>query len=513
MTKDEILSLDPYTARLTDKDIEFGMELYTEDAEEKAVFIREYSSFIGNVINTYGHKYYHEFHIINKKYLANLTAQPNPDKTFIGFLFIKEAEYFQNFNAYAEVVRNINSALELEEDLPIHFKAAALNCVVGALWNCNLYKESEKYMKKMEDLMESEEMTPLLKFTVGCNLMNGFAVLGDRIKTDYYYDLLKGFSREEVGDNFYCFLEIFKLSDEAKLNADSIPSQEYIEKLRESMKFIYPGNGIEEDYADIFIPIVKYVRGFAKDAKLVELCLKIIETTYSLPDKINIYMFMFKEFGMTKETEPVLYSRYYDALVSHYKMIAENRKHEITNEIMNEELAEKYRISAGTDALTGLGNRTSYEECLDEIAKQPEFPDNLYVVMLDLNGLKGVNDTYGHDAGDEFIRAAGECITKSLNSPGKVFRIGGDEFMAIVYNTPTGMDKFMEDLDAQCAAWKGSHNTPLSISKGFSQTRDIVALEQETRRERIEKMAKIADRRMYEDKKAYYERTGKDRRR
>ena len=77
----------------------------------------------------------------------------------------------------------------------------------------------------------------------------------------------------------------------------------------------------------------------------------------------------------------------------------------------------------------------------------------------------------------------------------------------------TMMDKFMEDLDAQCAEWKGSHNTPLSISKGFSQTRDIVALEQETRRDRIEKMAKIADRRMYEDKKAYYERTGKDRRR
>lgn len=513
MTKDEILSLDPYTAKLSDKDVALGMELYTEDAEEKAVFIREYSSFIGNVINTYGHKYYHEFHIINKKYLANLTAQPNPDKTFIGFLFIKEAEYFQNFNAYAEVVRNINSALELEEDLPIHFKAAALNCVVGALWNCNLYKESEKYMTKMEALMESEEMTPLLKFTVGCNLMNGFAVLGDRIKTDYYYDLLKGFSREEVGDNFYCFLEIFKLSDEAKLNADSIPSQEYIEKLRESMKFIYPGNGIEEDYADIFIPIVKYVRGFAKDAKLVELCLKIIETTYSLPDKINIYMFMFKEFGMTKETEPVLYSRYYDALVSHYKMIAENRKHEITNEILNEELAEKYRISAGTDVMTGLGNRYSYEECLDEIGKQKEFPNDLYVVMMDLNGLKGVNDNYGHDAGDEFIRGAGDCISNALGSLGRVYRTGGDEFIAVLHATAEKMNDFLVRLDDNTSNWKGSFGVELTISKGFSEVRDIIDIAQETGRDKVEKMAKIADRRMYEDKKAYYERTGKNRRR
>ncbi len=513
MTNDEILTIDPYTAKLSEQDIADGLRLYTRDSEEEALYVRQYSNFIGIVINTFGHKYYHEFHIINKKYLANLNAQPNPDKTFIGFLFIKEAEYFQNFNAYAEVIRNINSALELEEELPIHFKAAALNCAVGALWNCNLYKESEKYMNMMEELMEEPDMPVILKFTVGCNLMNAFAVLGDREKTDRYYELLKNLPRDEIGDRFYCFLEIFKLSDEAKLNSGNIPSNDYIESLKNCLKYIYPGNGIEEDYAEIFIPIVRYVRGFVKDSKLVELCLKIIETTYSLPDKINIYMFMFKEFGMTKETEPILYSRYYEALVSHYQMIAENRKHEITNEILNEELAEKYRISAGTDALTGLGNRYSYEECLDEIGKEPIFPDDLYIVMLDLNGLKGVNDNYGHDAGDEFIRAAGKCIVTSLNGIGKVYRIGGDEFIAVINSTPSKMNEFLEKLDETTAAWKGSSDVTLSISKGYSETRDVVALKQETGRERLDKMAKIADRRMYEDKKAYYERTGKDRRR
>ena len=117
------------------------------------------------------------------------------------------------------------------------------------------------------------------------------------------------------------------------------------------------------------------------------------------------------------------------------------------------------------------------------------------------------------DAGDEFIRAAGKCIVTSLNGIGKVYRIGGDEFIAVINSTPAKMSEFLEMLDETTAAWKGSIDVTLSISKGYSETRDVVALKQETGRERLDKMAKIADRRMYEDKKAYYERTGKDRRR
>ncbi len=513
MTREEILSIDPYSAVLSDEDVSTGIELYKDDADSDALYVREYSGFLGNIVNAYGHRYYHEIHMLNQRYLRNLEAQKTPDKMFVGFLYIKEAEYFQNFNAYAECLRNVNKAIELEDELPLHFLASALNIAVSALWSCDLYEDSAKYMAKMEALLMKEDLIPTLGFTMGCNLMNANAILGNRDKSDYYYDFVKKYSAEEVGINFYCFLEIFKLSDEARFNAGKIPSDEYIGRLREQLKYVYPGNGIEEDYFQIFLPIFRYVRGFVKDSELIELAVKIIDTTYSLPDKINIYKFMFEEFGMTKESEPRLYARFYETLESHYEMISDSRKHEITNEILNEELAEKYKKNAGTDALTGLGNRYSYEAKVNEISMLSVFPDDLYIIMMDLNGLKGVNDNFGHDAGDEFIKAAGNCIVAAFESAGKVYRIGGDEFMAIVNTTPEKMEEMLKRLDENAAAWHGKHNSQLTISTGYSETRDVMAIVQETNRERIDKMAKIADRRMYEAKKAYYERTGKDRRR
>lgn len=513
MTREELLTFNPYTTVLTDEDVRMGMKLFSEDADGDAVYVREYSSFLGCVFNIFRHRYYHELHTLNKRYLVNLEAKSDPDSLFLGFLYIKEAEYFQNFNAYAESLRCVNKALDLEDDLPPHFMTSALNIAVDALWSCDLYEDSEKYMAKMEALLMNEDLQPALGFTMGCNLMNAYAILGNREKSDFYYEFVKKYSSAEVGENFYCFLEIFKLSDEARFNAGKIPTDEYIASLRNALQYIYPGNGIEEDYFHVFLPIFRYVRGFIKDSELLSIAIKIIDTTYSLPDKINMYKFMFGEFGMTKESEPGLYGKFYDALESHYEMISESRKHEITNEILNEELAEKYKTSAGTDSLTGLGNRYAYDTKINEIAMLPTFPDDLVIVMMDLNGLKGVNDNFGHDAGDSFIKAAGNCIVSAFESYGKVFRIGGDEFMAILNASSEKMPELIERLDTNAAAWKGKHDNPLTISTGYSETRDVVALVQETNRERIDKMAKIADRRMYEAKKAYYERTGKDRRR
>ena len=53
-------------------------------------------------------------------------------------------------------------------------------------------------------------------------------------------------------------------------------------------------------------------------------------------------------------------------------------------------------------------------------------------ISIDLNGLKRVNDTYGHVAGDELIRAAADCMKNSFNEYGKIYRIGGDEFAVII---------------------------------------------------------------------------------
>ena len=81
--------------------------------------------------------------------------------------------------------------------------------------------------------------------------------------------------------------------------------------------------------------------------------------------------------------------------------------------------------AAGLDVLTGFLNRRSYEEDVKAFAGDA-LPEDLVYVAIDINGLKGVNDQYGHDAGDKLICGAARCIEEVFGGKGKTYRIGGD---------------------------------------------------------------------------------------
>ncbi|GEM48163.1 GGDEF domain-containing protein [Deinococcus cellulosilyticus] len=85
---------------------------------------------------------------------------------------------------------------------------------------------------------------------------------------------------------------------------------------------------------------------------------------------------------------------------------------------------------AHTDALTGLGNRRAFEGVLARFMQQ-QMPFAL--VMMDLNRLKHINDTRGHEAGDHFIREVGRQLEQHLRSSDLAFRIGGDEFAVLLH--------------------------------------------------------------------------------
>jgi len=88
------------------------------------------------------------------------------------------------------------------------------------------------------------------------------------------------------------------------------------------------------------------------------------------------------------------------------------------------------------DALTGLLNRRAYEERLPvEIARASRFAWPLTLCLLDLDGFKAVNDTFGHPTGDEVLRRVAALIDESrVTDDG--FRIGGDEFAILMPKTP-----------------------------------------------------------------------------
>ena len=155
-----------------------------------------------------------------------------------------------------------------------------------------------------------------------------------------------------------------------------------------------------------------------------------------------------------------------------------------------------------TDQLTGLRNRRSYERelMLIKLEKRP-----VTIWVFDINGLKHANDSLGHDAGDELIIGAAQCIKDTFGSYGRSFRIGGDEFTVISNNSPEDQDELIRKFKIAQSSWHGSKVNELSVSLGVASIEDNYE-------EMLDNTIKKADAMMYENKNKYYMETGKDRR-
>ncbi|WNO08711.1 diguanylate cyclase [Teredinibacter sp. KSP-S5-2] len=97
------------------------------------------------------------------------------------------------------------------------------------------------------------------------------------------------------------------------------------------------------------------------------------------------------------------------------------------------------RAQVSTDPLTRTFNRSEFEKFTHRLDKQDEQngTSNYTIMMLDIDHFKAVNDTYGHDAGDIVLRDFTESVQSCLRSSDKLFRYGGEEFVAIM----PGLDK------------------------------------------------------------------------
>lgn len=171
--------------------------------------------------------------------------------------------------------------------------------------------------------------------------------------------------------------------------------------------------------------------------------------------------------------------------------------------------AEHERKSAGIDPLTKLGNRRAYFECVGRFAAGE--PKDIYVVMADLNGLKVVNDTFGHVAGDELLIGAADCLSDAFRDHmhedsedgATLYRTGGDEFCVLFPGSVEDVIHSLNRLDYLTSLWQGSHDTQLSISWGYSKCTNAD----------FDSAFKSADEMMYQNKKKYYDTVGFDRRR
>ena len=160
------------------------------------------------------------------------------------------------------------------------------------------------------------------------------------------------------------------------------------------------------------------------------------------------------------------------------------------------------RISL-TDEMTRMFNRRCYDEDLKEL-RSGALSDDFVLFSIDVNGLKTVNDTKGHAAGDELIKGAANCLALSVGNKGKVYRTGGDEFMVVIHTDHP--EKLRSDIREKAKEWHGMYTDSMTMSIGYAAYKDH-------RDTNIDELEHKADADMYADKDRYYKENGIERRR
>lgn len=94
------------------------------------------------------------------------------------------------------------------------------------------------------------------------------------------------------------------------------------------------------------------------------------------------------------------------------------------------------------DPLTGLYNRTLLDTLLHQAIQQSKRTNvAMTILIIDIDHFKSINDTYGHDAGDTVLREVSELLLGRMRSVDKVFRLGGEEFLALLFGTDAESSK------------------------------------------------------------------------
>jgi diguanylate cyclase (GGDEF)-like protein len=139
------------------------------------------------------------------------------------------------------------------------------------------------------------------------------------------------------------------------------------------------------------------------------------------------------------------------------------------------ELERALRDASLTDELTNIANRRAFyllgEQALHEAHRRRQ---PLTILFFDLNGLKAINDSYGHDAGSRVLREAGALLKTNFRSEDVVARIGGDEFAVAARGRMTELLPAIQRLDAATAsvnrADEGSHRISFSMGNATSDS-------------------------------------------
>lgn len=178
---------------------------------------------------------------------------------------------------------------------------------------------------------------------------------------------------------------------------------------------------------------------------------------------------------------------------------------QLATSLDNQALTMRLRELANTDGLTGLANRARLDDCLAEAIsrKQRAHGTDFSVIVADIDGLKGLNDSKGHEAGDRLIMATAHLLRSCCRDTDIVVRSGGDEFVVLCPTTTTAtaahlIDRLRSRMRQQSVdiltADGRKETVQLHFSLGCADSSECAPAD----------VVNLADQRMYEDKVAYH---------
>jgi diguanylate cyclase (GGDEF)-like protein len=181
------------------------------------------------------------------------------------------------------------------------------------------------------------------------------------------------------------------------------------------------------------------------------------------------------------------------------------RSVEFSSLVMDERLAAQ-REQIDTDPLSGVLSRHAYTQALATLDAAGSLPDDLVVFVADINGLKRINDSIGHEAGDEMIRGAAQCLEAAFGSSSRIYRTGGDEFVVMHHMSRDEAEGMQARVKWETLSWTGDLIPGVTLSCGHALAADCKGAT-------AEELVREADLAMYDAKAAYYQSAGRDRRR
>jgi diguanylate cyclase (GGDEF)-like protein len=142
---------------------------------------------------------------------------------------------------------------------------------------------------------------------------------------------------------------------------------------------------------------------------------------------------------------------------------------------------ERLRNAAFTDSLTGAYNHRAFHEQLQTLLETANLDQPISLLMLDLDGLKVVNDRYGHQAGDDRIMLLSSAADGMIREPDRLYRLGGDEFALVLRNcSGAGAVALTERIDE--AFRRSASNEDVSFSGGIAVWEEATTKEELVRR-------------------------------